>query len=308
LNPLSVLISQVKTTPIPVFLLKDFLQTFSTRIRAIFDKPLQLGLFDRSEDFSHLFFEAQENWRWADEWYLKWFQENVRRDLIILYDQIMQLQHNACRNLALVAFSDILRKSSNAHGSYPNVMFDKKRGSVGSPVPQFLKRLAEIGQMVIELENALLQKPTPVALRGNAVNLPFASNSIDAIVTHPPYIGSVPYAEYGSLSLTWLGYDPKELDKSLTGGQRQSKDVVARFYNQYGQTLKEAQRILKPTGLFFLLVGDPTVKGVQVDLAAMTVELARGANLELISTHTRRGTNRRANLMSHETLLFFQKS
>src|SRR5690606_8304059 len=146
------------------------------------------------------------------------------------------------------------------------------------------------------------------ALRGNAVNLPIASNSIDAIITHPPYIGSIPYAEYGSLSLKWLGYNPKELDKSLTGGQRQSKDVVARFYDQYGQTLKEAHRVLKPTGMCFLLVGDPVVKGTQVDLAAMTLELARKARLELISTHTRHGMNRRANLMNHETLLFFRKS
>lgn len=308
LNPLSILISQVKTTAIPVPVLKDFLQTFSKRIKAIFDKPLQLSLFDPAEDYSQVISEAEANWRWNDEWYLKWFQEHVLRDLIIIHEQIMQLQHSACRNLALVAFSDILRRSSNAHGSYPNVMFDKNRATVGSPVPHFLKRLSEIGQMVIGLENALFQKPKPVALRGNAVNLPIASNSIDAIITHPPYIGSIPYAEYGSLSLKWLGYNPKELDKSLTGGQRQSKDVVARFYDQYGQTLKEAHRVLKPTGMCFLLVGDPVVKGTQVDLAAMTLELARKARLELISTHTRHGMNRRANLMNHETLLFFRKS
>ncbi len=37
------------------------------------------------------------------------------------------------------------------------------------------------------------------------------------------YIGSIPYAEYGVLSLTWLGYDAKQLDRELTGGRRTVK-------------------------------------------------------------------------------------
>ena len=54
---------------------------------------------------------------------------------------------------------------------------------------------------------------------------------VDAIVIIP-YIGSIP-AEYGLLSLTWLGHDYKKLDSVLTGGKRQRKDVD-RFREGYG--------------------------------------------------------------------------
>ena len=66
-------------------------------------------------------------------------------------------------------------------------------------------------------------------VRGNATALPMANDSVDAVISHPPYVGSIPYAEYGALSLRWLGFDPKQLDRQLTGGRRQSREVVERF-------------------------------------------------------------------------------
>lgn len=307
LNPLAVLISMVKTTPIPEVTLNDFLYSFTTRIDAIFNESSQLNLFTQNVHKEEFDQRVYADWRWRDDWYRKWFQEHVLRDLLIIFYEIEKISDGNCRRLALVAFSDILRKSSNAHSSYPNVMFDKNRAKVSSPVPNFLQKLREFADQVLELHTVLVDRYRPVTLLGNATQLPIASNSVDCIITHPPYIGSVPYAEYGSLSLTWLGHNPKSLDKRLTGGRRQSKYVVKNFFLDYEKAISEAFRVLKPSKTLFLMVGNPTVRGEQIDLSGRTRQIAEATGFELVSIQTREGINRRANLMNVETLFFFGK-
>lgn len=142
----------------------------------------------------------------------------------------------------------------------------------------------------------------------NNLNLELMDNSVDAIITHPPYIAAVPYAEYGCLSLNWLGYDSKELDLQLTGGKRHSKKVVSRFEDDYEKYFIESYRVLKPNGYMFLMVGNPTAHGERVDLNQMTVDLAIKAGFKHISTAIRQGQNRRGNKMGEEYLIFVQKN
>ena len=207
----------------------------------------------------------------------------------------------------MLGLSNILRRVSKAATGYPNVMFDKKAEIRPRPSKIYLRELENICNQVSQLNSTSQALSTVSAIHGNATQLPFDSESIDAIVTHPPYIGSIPYAEYGSLSLKWFGYDPKELDKELTGGKRQSADVVERFRVGYHGMLKEAFRVLKKDKFIFLMVGDPVVKGLLIDLAQMTNSFALDVGFKHVVTTTRNGINRRANKMGHETLLFFQK-
>jgi hypothetical protein len=131
---------------------------------------------------------------------------------------------------------------------------------------------------------------------------------VDAVITHPPYIGSIPYAEYGLLSLMWLGYNPKDIDRGLTGGRRQSKNVVEQFRSEFHEMLEEVLRVLKPGGTLFMLLGNPVVKGKRIDLVEMARDLACTIGFQPIASHVRNGMNRRANLMNQEFLLFFKKS
>ena len=303
LNPLAVLISSVKATEMGYEDLNEFVDSFEGRIRALFDPQPELSHIVLNE--GDLTDRIQRDARWHSQWHHKWYQAHALRELIGIHQEIAELQSGACRNLALLAFSDILRQTSNAHNTYPNVMFDRNRGRTAHPTPLFIQRLRQISESVSKLEGALIESPSVV--RGDATCLPFKDEVIDSIVTHPPYIGSIPYAEYGALSLAWLGHDPKTLDESLTGGRRQRRDVLDRFERGYELMIQEAARVLKRKGYLFLLVGAPTVRGELIDMAAMTKRLCLGARLQLLAEAHRNGVNRRANLMGHETLLFFRK-
>ena len=137
--------------------------------------------------------------------------------------------------------------------------------------------------------------------------MPCDDCAVDAIVTHPPYIASIPYAEYGCLSLNWLGYDSKQLDSILTGGKRHAKNVIERFMKDYMGMFHESFRVLKHGKFAFYMVGNPTVNGNQVHLKEMTIEFGQNAGFEIAAIATRSGQNRRGNYMGEEYLVFMYK-
>ena len=306
LSPLAVLIARTKVTPVP-----------ATKISSL-KRHLTLALANRESDNDMpLFFNTsstaaeankQQDQRLNDEWFCKWFAPNILNDLVIIDNSIRTIKDDSQQSIARIALSDILRKSSNAHSGYPNVMFDKNAAKRSSPIKPFLKALDRVCEMVTSLESTDARWHDVHVEHGSATALPLDDCSVDAVVSHPPYIGSIPYAEYGALSLKWLNADPKKLDKELTGGCRQSSKVVERFHDGYGKMLLESARVLRPGRHVFLMVGNPVVRGNLIDLAAMTIELASSAGLELVVRTERKGVNRRANKMGAEHLLFFKKS
>lgn len=297
LNPLALLIAVVKITPIA----PNVLDQLGKRAERVVDCLESDGLF-REPPLKR----DQDDPRLADPWYIKWFQPAVLRDLVALHNAIMDQVDPRTRNIGLLAFSNILRRVSNAHQGYPNVMFDKRGGERPRPGRLFLKSLKQIISAVSSLPSDKHWNNIQVQ-HGDARRLELEDDVAHAVITHPPYVGSIPYAEYGALSLKWLGYDPKVLDRQLTGGQRQSKGVLSRFTADYEAMIIEAHRVTRDEGYLCVLVGNPTIKGDIVDLVGMTLDHAERAGYERVAAIGRFAENRRANKMGDETLLTFQK-
>ena len=292
LNPLAVLISRAKCRRV----VPDGL-----REARLFLADAVEGIEGGSGD---LLRAAEADPRSRDKWFKKWFQPHVLSDLLAIDAAISRVEDHRSLRVCCVALSDILRRCSNSHPHYPNVMFDRNAPRRDRPGSTFIDRLEQIASAVLSLPESFDEDRVHIEC-ADARCLPLPDGSADAFITHPPYIGSVPYAEYGVLSLRWMGYDPGMLDRQLTGGRRQTRDVVARFEEGYGGMIAEASRVLVSGGRLFVMVGNPTVRGEPIDLAAMTLRLASGAGLEPVSTAGRRGTNRRANKMGGEALMVF---
>lgn len=305
INPLAILIAKAKVTPVEPIALEKLQKLFAEIIGVMQNGYAQDLLSQKS--YKYLFDAIASDPRSQDEWFKKWFSEPNLSELIMLDLEINRIEDSSLRNVARVAFSDILRRCSNAHSGYPNVMFDKAAGKKSSPSKIFLNALEKVCRLVVSLSEVPAKWDQVQAQIGDAQKIEIDDGSVDAIVTHPPYIGSIPYAEYGLLSLKWLGTDPKQLDNVLTGGRRQSSDVVIRFANAYQAMLNESWRVLRSGRYAFLMVGNPVVKGEIINLEKMTIELAKKAGFSTVLKTKRTGSNRRANKMGEESLLFFQK-
>lgn len=304
LNPLAILISEVKTNVVPVARLEQFridlkasLETSINKQTVLFDAPYCISIDDINCDA-----------RISNEWNLKWYQPDVLEQLILIYDVIESIDDESLQKIAKVAFSSILRKSSNASSRYPNVMYDKNHKKKPLPLKSFMDSIDDLINKLQDLSRQMREEQGDTTyVLGNNTRLSIDDNSVDAIITHPPYVAAVPYAEYNCLSLEWLGYSSKELDSEITGGKRHRKDVADRFRIDYEKMIAESYRVLKPGKYAFFMVGNPTANGKIVDLHEMTVEIANQVGYEYVYTAVRKGMNRRGNNMGEEYLEFFRK-
>ncbi|MDQ6694332.1 MAG: DNA adenine methylase [Chloroflexota bacterium] len=94
------------------------------------------------------------------------------------------------------------------------------------------------------------ERPQHKVWQVNSMSLPIAGESVDSIISSPPYFGALDYARDNRLRLWFLGCeDWKELDKSLTANSKV-------YLPQMGVCLKEMERVLKPGGHCVLVLGD----------------------------------------------------
>jgi SAM-dependent methyltransferase len=84
----------------------------------------------------------------------------------------------------------------------------------------------------------------------NSMNLPMGNETVNAIISSPPYFGALDYARDNRLRLWFLGCeDWKELDASLTANNKV-------YLPQMSVCLQEMFRVLKPSGYCILVLGD----------------------------------------------------
>ena len=152
---------------------------------------------------------------------------------------------------------------------------------------------------------------------GNAEALKLHNNSVDVVVTSPPYCTRIDYAKATAIELAILRYSRSEFDKlrrslmgsatvkAATGKIDSSWGVVCtRFlesvYNhpsaasktyyfknhlQYFASLQlgitELYRVLKPGGSCFLVVQDSYYKDVHNDIPAIAIQMAENVGMSL---------------------------
>lgn len=139
--------------------------------------------------------------------------------------------------------------------------------------------------------------------------------SVDLVVTSPPYGDSrttVAYGQFSRLSSQWLGYSEADrVDTMLMGGiranyrkrfrvpqldttiaaisaldQRRALDVVS-FFDDYSASIHHTASAVKPGGHACYVVGNRTVKGHVVPTAAATAALLEHAGFETVDVLSR---------------------
>lgn len=102
----------------------------------------------------------------------------------------------------------------------------------------------------------------------NSMKLSIDDETVDAIISSPPYFGALDYARDNRLRLWFLGcQDWKELDTSLTANSKA-------YIPQMSVCLQEMERVLKPGGYCILVLGDVERDGATRRTAEILADLA----------------------------------
>jgi hypothetical protein len=156
--------------------------------------------------------------------------------------------------------------------------------------------------------------PSVTFLHGDARQIPLQSDSIDKIITSPPYLNAIDYMRGHKLSLIWMNRDSSELKRirsSMVGseiGHANPSETVSRIYGrsivnnkEFGrymnimhryisdmhEVLGEYKRVLKTGSELVMVIGNNRIKGVEVRNSEMIKEIARDHGLQFRSESIR---------------------
>ncbi len=152
---------------------------------------------------------------------------------------------------------------------------------------------------------------------GDARNLSkVKSNSIDFIITSPPYLNALDYMRGHKLSLVWLGHKINdlsairsdsvgaekapnakgnlELAKSITKKlkeihelPRRKVNMIYRYALDMHSLLKESSRVLKPGCNATFVVGNSSLKGIYIENTKIVIEAAKQFGFKVVKKKER---------------------
>lgn len=268
INPLALLLSKVKTTPIDRFVLQNEYLELKNRLDALYTKydfPIHF-VDDYIEKKQSLDLTAKDGWgsdapAYLNEFYQEyqldlkapsfknigyWFRPRVIFELTLIKEAIRETENKDVRDFFYVAMSEIIRLVSNRrNGEFK--MFRMAPEKVAKFTPDTKQEFVKVLERNIEkmgdfmdAYDYLSAAPQVTIYREDACKLPSVPmDTYDLIITSPPYGDSrttVAYGEYSRLSLQWLDlFDLSEkeimgVDRTLMGGQK--------FRNGFEYTVK----------------------------------------------------------------------
>ena len=170
-----------------------------------------------------------------------------------------------------------------------------------SPLVEYRKRIRQnLNHLVAAGRDAI----TPDILFGDAQNLPIQDDSIDLIVTSPPYASNaIDYMRAHKFSLVWMGYPIQNLGdkrREYIGGEStrgldfealpsrvanivsavsdldpKKGRVLHRYYSEMAKVFREMFRVLRPGKAAIVVVGNSIMRGIDTDTAACLADIGK---------------------------------
>ena len=245
-NPLSVLISKVKTTKIDKSLLEEKLEYLKANYR-----PMSL------EEYAFVPVALKD----PDHWFLKETSDSLRGIKYL----IEQETDTNLKNFLKVIFAATIRRVSRATTQQGRLFLDVAT-ALEDAFPTFEKRyeigmkgLAELPEISdIEYYNVDLKDLSAIDYEGKA----------KLVILHPPYFNSYKYSSVNSLEMGWLGYDRNQCNKEevkefFKVGKPENYE---RYVKDMSLALNNALNMLVPGGVLGLMIGDTIMKGEYIQV------------------------------------------
>jgi DNA modification methylase len=107
------------------------------------------------------------------------------------------------------------------------------------------------------------------------------SESVDGIVTSPPYSIAVDYIANDLHTFKYLGIEPEQLQGKLVGLKGKHEERVAIYLQDMELAIKSMFNVLKPEAKCVVVIGDVTYEGVKLPLTKRFTEIADKVGFKL---------------------------
>ncbi|MBI2653112.1 hypothetical protein HYX00_06605 [Candidatus Woesearchaeota archaeon] len=298
INPLALLISKVKTTLIEPKLLAE---EYKNLMRECLEDKKNINFKQKTIEkptFSNIDF---------------WFKSQVIIDLTIIKNNINEIKNKDVKNFFLVPFSETVRNASNTRNNeYKLYRLSEPMLKKHNPntIDLFKEKTQEnIIGMEEFFQNYNKNCEIQILSEDTRDKTSIQNQEVDLIVTSPPYGDSrttVAYGQFSRLSLQWLGLPSRDvfnIDRKSLGGiptkdlknnlnsptlqetlnkiaandSTRARDVLS-FYVDFDKCVQELHRVTKKGAFLCFVVGNRTVKGVQIPTDEIILELFQSRN------------------------------
>ena len=327
IDPLALLITRVKATPLDT---TDLIKTGN--------KILNKARAEVKNKRNELMEDGRKNWDQKTREFIDyWFLPETQTELIALRKQIGQIEDPMIKDFFDLAFSStIITKSGGVSLAFdlghtrPHrakvVIVNGNRLEIADNLSKFSPQRIEIltkhirpaidefkkkyKQNLKGLLGKLSRLTPPDISFADAQEMPLGNNSIDLIVTSPPYASNaIDYMRAHKFSLIWMGYPIHDLGQKrneyigseatkhfnfealpgyttkivadLSQIDKKRGHVLHRYYSEMTRVLKEMFRVLKPGKSAIVVVGSSTMRGKDTKTGDCLAEIGKSIGFEV---------------------------
>lgn len=220
----------------------------------------------------------------------RWFSPSAIRELSFLKTQIANLDDETARRFASVALSSIVVAVSNQDAETRYSRRDKELPP-GRTLQLFAQALASALAKHEPLEALLgYRRVRAVTLDARNATGAIADESIDLVVTSPPYANATDYHLYHRFRLFWMGFDPREMAPKEVGSHlrhQREKRGFELYLTDMEPVLAGISRALRPGRYAALVVGDSVFDGKTISTADALEKAGREAGMEVVGVVSR---------------------
>lgn len=316
INPLAVLLSKVKATPID-FKKKRFdaVSFFEAVQKEHLTAKREKKLPKPPTDIYHRL--------------LHWFKEPVAVDLQFLYQAVSDVKDDDIRDFLKVVLSDTAFRTSNIDlrsSRFIRIYHEKELAKFNPNVlKQFHIKLIDstsrMNQFSRKIRTLNIKRNLATVQEGDARHLPFFEGVFDGAITSPPYgeeKSTIGYARWSKLSVAWLRLNENEVRDSSKDalGAIADKNTLKRlnelesptalevlrelvrtdpnrvkdalpFFFDYLTSLEEVHRVIKHGSYCCVVIGDRSIRKKMLDMEKVSVELGTKVGFKHIKSFFR---------------------
>lgn len=309
IDPLALLLCQTKVSPLDI-------ESVLARKYAVLKTASELAT-EQQKVLRHSIAERLDSK--TQEFVDYWFSPETQIELEALSQAISGIPEERTRSFFELSLSAIIITKSGGVSLARDLAHTRPHKDAEktprSALLEFQKRLDKNVRSLQELNHVIPNAQAHLQY-ANAQSMPLEDNSIDLIVTSPPYAANaIDYMRAHKFSLIWFGHKIEELSllrKQYIGGEavneiefapmparpaaiiarigkedQKKSRVLHRYYSEMQRVLTEMHRVLKPESAAIVVVGTSTMRGIDTETQNCLGDIGAEVGFEVVDIAVR---------------------